>query len=282
MTEGLWWPAPAKLNLFLHITGRRPDGYHELQSIFQFLDCCDYIHCEITDEPSIVRLTDVPGVPAESDLIVRAAQALQKRIGGQQGVRLSIKKTLPMGGGIGGGSSDAATVLLALNYLWDAQCSVDELADLGLTLGADVPVFVRGHTAWAEGVGEQLTAVDVPEPWYVVLHPEVSISTAVIFNDSELTRDSDAITIRDFLAGAGRNDCEPVVRCHYPAVAEALDWLDQHGKGRLTGTGSCVFSAFDTQEQAERVSQLASAKWQTSVAKGMNLSLMHQMLASLA
>jgi len=266
------WPAPAKLNLFLHITGRRADGYHLLQTVFQFLDYSDEIRLIVRSDGAIHRLNDLPGVPEETDLVVRAAQLLQRESGTRLGADLHVTKQLPMGGGLGGGSSDAATVLVGLNHLWKTGLTADELATLGLRLGADVPVFVHGLATWAEGVGEQFTPVELPEPWFVVLIPPVSVSTAEIFAAPELTRNSPPITIRAFLAGEGVNVCETVVRNRYPAVAEALGWLGQHGKARMTGTGACVFAAFDTEAHARRVFAVRPQGWNGFVARGCNRS----------
>ncbi|MEJ2345829.1 MAG: 4-(cytidine 5'-diphospho)-2-C-methyl-D-erythritol kinase [Gammaproteobacteria bacterium] len=266
------WPAPAKLNLFLHIVGRRADGYHLLQTAFQFLDHNDWLYLSPRRDTGVRLLSPVPGVPAESDLTIRAARLLQRHCGVRQGVEIRVDKRLPMGGGLGGGSSDAATALVALNALWDTGLANDELAGLGLQLGADVPVFVRGHAAWAEGVGEQLTPLDLTEPWYVVLVPPVTVSTAGVFAAPELTRNTRAITISDFLSGAGHNDCEAVVRRRYPAVAEALDWLDGFAPARLTGTGACVFAPFTDAGEAGNVLGRLPRGWSGFVARGCNRS----------
>jgi 4-diphosphocytidyl-2-C-methyl-D-erythritol kinase len=266
------WPAPGKLNLFLHIVGRRPDGYHLLQTVFQFIDRCDELTFQLTNDGAIRRAAPLPGVSEDRDLSIRAARLLQASSGTHLGAEISVAKRLPLGGGLGGGSSDAATTLVALNVLWGLGLSVDRLADLGLRLGADVPVFVRGRAAWAEGVGERLTAVDLTTPWYVVIDPRVTVSTADIFGAPELTRATSAITIRDFVAGAGRNDCEPVVRKRYPAVADALDWLGHYGDARLTGTGGCVFAPFEREEQAETVLDELPGRWVGFVARGLNRS----------
>jgi len=267
------WPAPAKLNLFLHITGRRADGFHLLQTVFQFLDYGDELFFALRDDGLVQRVSELPGVTAETDLVVRAARLLQAETGCRQGVDIRLEKRLPMGGGLGGGSSDAATTLVALNALWRLGLPVERLAGLGLALGADVPVFVHGQAAWAEGVGERLQPVELPEPWYLVLVPPVSVATAAVFGAPELTRDCPAITIRDFLAGmACVNVCEPVVRQRFPAVAEALDWLAGHAPSRMTGTGCCVFAAFATESGARRVLAQLPAGWQGFVAQGRNRS----------
>jgi 4-diphosphocytidyl-2-C-methyl-D-erythritol kinase len=276
------WPAPAKLNLFLHVTGRRPDGYHELQTLFQLIDLSDTVSLSVTDDGRIERPAGPAGVDPDSDLTVRAAKALQAATGCRAGASIRIAKRIPMGGGLGGGSSDAATVLLALNHLWGCGLPVDELARLGLPLGADVPVFVRGSSAWAEGVGEQLVPVDLPERWYVVIHPGVAVPTRDVFQSPELTRNTPVITIRAFFGPEGssgsRNDCEPVVRARYSEVADALSWLGNFAPARLTGTGSCIFAAFGSAIDAERVAARAPDRWRAFVARGLNVSPVHALL----
>lgn len=272
------WPAPGKLNLFLHVVGRRPDGYHELQTAFQFIDLWDSLRFFQRPVGVIERLGVLPGVDPQDDLTVRAARLLAQAAAASsgvslmQGVAIQIDKFLPMGGGVGGGSSDAATVLVALNQLWETGFTVEQLAELGLQLGADVPVFVHARAAWAEGVGEKLEPVDFPEPVYLLLRPDVAISTAEVFKAPELTRDSPVITIAGFLQAGGRNDCEPVVRKLYPAVARALDWLGHFGPARLTGTGSCVYAAMPDVAQAEAALARVPAGWQGWVTRGLNRS----------
>jgi len=266
------WPAPAKLNLILHITGRREDGYHLLQTVFQFIDFSDSLDFRIRDDAVISRQSDWQGVAEADDLIVLTAKALQQASACNAGVDISLQKKLPVGGGLGGGSSDAATTLVALNHLWGLELSVDQLADIGLRLGADVPVFVRGNAAWAEGIGEQLTAIEPEEPWYLILRPNCSVSTKEVFNSPDLTRNTPAIRIRDFLKDGGHNDCESVVRNLYPQVAEALDWLGQFAAARMTGTGACIFAGFDKQQQAESVYEKLPQGWEGFVAKGLNKS----------
>lgn len=266
------WPAPGKLNLFLRIVGRRTDGYHLLQTVFQFIDRCDQLYFRLREDGLIRRQNLLPDVPEDQDLVMRAARALNEAAGGAPGVDIHVEKRLPMGGGIGGGSSDAATTLVALNALWGLDWPPERLAEIGLGLGADVPVFVHGRAVWAEGVGEQFSPVELGEPWYVVLQPPVHVSTADVFRDPDLTRDSPPIKIRGFVAGGIRNDCEAVVRRRYPPVAEALDWLAQHGKARLTGTGACVFAAFEDEVRARGVLARAPAAWNGFVAKGLNRS----------
>lgn len=267
--------APAKINLFLHITGRRPDGYHLLQTVFQMLDYGDLLTFEVTNEPNISREYTLANVKAEQDLVVRAAKLLQQHCHVSQGVRITLDKRLPLGGGLGGGSSDAATTLLALNYLWSTGLALPELADLGLQLGADVPVFVHGHTAWAEGVGQLLTPVELPEDWYVVLNPQVNVSTAEVFSDSQLIRDCPPITIRDFLAGQGRNVCQPIVAARYPEVMAALEALSRYAPAMMTGTGASVFARFERPDLAEAAWRELSASWQGFVARGVQVSPAH-------
>jgi len=266
------WPAPAKLNLLLHITGQREDGYHLLQTVFQFLDFSDMLDFTVRDDGVISRQSNWQGVVEEDDLIVRAAKALQQESGCQSGVDINLDKRLPAGAGLGGGSSDAATTLVALNHLWGLELTVDILADIGLNLGADVPVFVHGQAAWAEGVGEQLTPIEPKEFWYLVVRPDCCISTMEVFNSSDLTRNTPAIRIRDFLRDGGHNDCESVVKDLYQEVAEALDWLGQFAVAKMTGTGSCVFAGFDKQQQAESVYEKLPQGWEGFVAKGLNHS----------
>jgi 4-diphosphocytidyl-2-C-methyl-D-erythritol kinase len=273
------WPAPAKLNLFLHITGQRDDGYHLLQSVFQFLDYGDEISLDIRDDGVIQRINELPGVTPEQDLVVRAARLLQQQSSCKLGVAINVDKRLPMGGGLGGGSSDAATVLVALNHLWNTNLPLEQLDKIGLQLGADVPVFVHGHAAWAEGVGEILEPVELPEPWFLVVIPPVEVSTAEIFSDPQLTRDCRAIKIRDFLAGDGGNVCQPVAARHYPEIAQALTWLGQFAEAKMTGTGSCIFAAFDTEAQAEAAYRQLPNGWRGFVAKGSNRSALHKRLA---
>jgi 4-diphosphocytidyl-2-C-methyl-D-erythritol kinase len=268
------WPAPAKLNLFLHILGRRPDGYHELQTCFQFIDLCDEVSIEVRADGQIRRVIDIPGLPAESDLCIRAANALQAASGTLLGADIGLTKKIPVGAGLGGGSSDAATCLLALNQLWGVHWSTDKLAALGLKLGADVPVFVHGRVAWAEGVGERLTPLYPPlapaEPNYLILKPNVFVSTAAVFQDPELTRNSAPITIHGFLASGGRNDCLGVVRRRYPEVAHALDWLSVYGSARLTGTGACVFLACETRDLALEIMRKVPPEFEGFLARGLN------------
>ncbi|MFQ5488634.1 MAG: 4-(cytidine 5'-diphospho)-2-C-methyl-D-erythritol kinase [Gammaproteobacteria bacterium] len=266
------WPAPAKLNLFLHIVGRRADGYHLLQTVFQFIDLCDHLHFAVRRDGRIRRLNELPGVASEDDLTVRAARLLQHASACALGVDIRVEKRLPMGGGLGGGSSNAATTLHALNHLWRLEMSRQELLALALRLGADVPVFVHGEAVWAGGVGERFQPLAPPEPWYVVIAPGCSIPTAEIFQVPELTRDCQVLTIDGFLSGQGGNVFEPVVRRRYPVVAQALDWLGRYAPARLSGTGACVFAAFDEERQARSVWRQVPEEWQGFVARGMNRS----------
>jgi 4-diphosphocytidyl-2-C-methyl-D-erythritol kinase len=268
------WPAPAKLNLFLHILGRRPDGYHELQTCFQFVDLCDEISIDVRSDALIRRVVEIPNLPVEADLCIRAARALQEATGTRLGADIGLSKRIPVGGGLGGGSSDAATCLLALNKLWGIHWPTEKLAALGLKLGADVPVFVHGRVAWAEGVGERLTPLYPPlaptEANYLILKPNVFVSTAAVFQDPELTRNSAPITIHGFLASGGRNDCLGVVRRRYPEVAHALDWLSVFGSARLTGTGACVFLACENLDLAQEIRRKVPPEFESFLARGLN------------
>lgn len=278
------WPSPAKLNLFLYITGQRADGYHTLQTLFQFLDYGDEMSINVRNDGEIHLLTPVDGVEHEDNLIVRAARLLMKtaaergRLPAGSGADISILKRLPMGGGLGGGSSNAATVLVALNHLWQCGLSVDELAIMGLTLGADVPVFVRGHAAFAEGVGEILTPVNPAEKWYLVAHPGVSIPTPVIFKDPDLPRNTPKRSIETLLKCEFGNDCEVIARKRFREVDAALSWLLEYAPSRLTGTGACVFAEFDTESHARQVLEQAPDWLKGFVAKGVNLSPLHRAL----
>jgi 4-diphosphocytidyl-2-C-methyl-D-erythritol kinase len=285
-------PAPAKLNLFLHVTGRRADGYHLLQSVFQLIDHGDTLDLDLRDDGNIVRLNDVPGVPEEQDLIVRALRTLQAAYAQRHGkpapgMSVRITKRLPMGGGLGGGSSDAATALMAANHLWQAGFTDAELMAIGLPLGADIPFFLFGETAFAEGVGEALQAVPGPDCWYVVIEPGVAVPTAAIFTAPDLTRSTEPITVADFLGrntgstdavGFGKNDLQDVAVRLFPPVAEAIEWLGNHGAARMTGSGACVFSAFSTEQEAERVVQQVPAKWAAWKARSLTKHPMKSLL----
>jgi 4-diphosphocytidyl-2-C-methyl-D-erythritol kinase len=273
------WPAPAKLNLFLRVTGRRPDGYHELQTLFQLLDLCDSIGITLTDDGRIERSAGPADVLPENDLTVRAARALQAATGVRLGASLRVIKRIPSGGGLGGGSSDAATALLALNQLWGTHLPLETLAELGLALGADVPLFVYGSSAWAEGLGERLTPVELPERWFLILHPGVAVATREVFQAPELTRNSPRLTMRAALEpGSNRNDCEAVVRARFPEVARAFEWLERWALARLTGTGSCLFAEFASAADAERIAARVPDHWRSIVARGLNVSPLHERL----
>ncbi|MDN6179983.1 MAG: 4-(cytidine 5'-diphospho)-2-C-methyl-D-erythritol kinase [Halomonas subglaciescola] len=274
-------PAPAKLNRLLHITGRRADGYHELQTLFQLLDLSDSVTLTARNDGRLALASTLDGVAADDNLALRAARLLKRRAPAGCGATVAIDKRLPMGGGLGGGSSNAATVLLGLNALWQLELSLDTLATLGLELGADVPVFIKGHSAWAEGIGEKLTPVTLETPWFVILHPGVSVSTPAVFSDPQLTRHTPPISMARALRGGAptwQNDCEAVVKTQYPPVANALDFLARFAPSRLTGTGACVFAAFDKVKDAERVAQAAGQYGTARVAKGCNVSPLHDAL----
>ena len=281
MAESLILSAPAKLNLMLHITGRRDDGYHLLETVFQFIDLADHIEFNANDEGSIDRLPGNSPVDAEDDILVTTATLLQSRFWVDKGVSIGIDKRIPIGGGLGGGSSDAAACLLALNRLWELDLSLDQLAGIGLELGADVPVFVRGRAAWASGIGEVLQEIELEQPIYLVIDPKIAVSTAQIFAAQELTRNCDPLTIRAFLRGSGRNVCEPVVRNLYPQVGEAIDWLSQYATARMSGTGACVFAAIDSLEQAEVVKSQVPRQWEAYITRAMNYNPVHQQLGLL-
>ena len=281
MTGSLILRAPAKLNLMLHITGRRDDGYHLLETVFQFIDLADRIEFSANDAGKILRLPGNSPVAAADDILLATASLLQARFEVDKGVSIDIDKRIPVGGGLGGGSSDAAACLLALNRLWGLGLSLDQLAGIGLELGADVPVFVRGRAAWATGIGEVLQDIELEESIYLVIDPKVAVSTAQIFAAQELTRNCDPLTIRAFLRGSGCNVCEPVVRNLYPQVAEAIDWLDQYATARMSGTGACVFAAIDSLEQAEVVKSRVPQQWDAYITRAMNHNPVHQQLGLL-
>lgn len=278
MPARLTLPAPAKLNLFLHITGRRADGYHDLQTLFQFLDYADELSFALREDGEIRLHSQLRDVAHDSNLIVKAARQLQHASGCRLGADIWLDKHLPMGGGLGGGSSDAATTLLGLNHLWQLEWDKDRLAILGLSLGADVPVFVHGHAAFAEGVGEKLTAVELDEPWFLVAIPQVTVSTAEVFSDPELTRDTPANKLRSLLEGGGRNDCQPVVQKRYREVDNALILLNKFVPTRLTGTGACVFGSFPNEDDADKVARQLPATLPSFIAQGRNVSMLHRKL----
>lgn len=274
------WPAPAKLNLFLHVVGRRPDGYHEIQTVFQLVDLADRLHIAPRADREIRRLDGPAEVPPEHDLCVRAARRLQEACHIGRGADIRLEKHIPIQGGLGGGSSDAATTLVALNEIWGLRLPPSLLAELGLGLGADIPFFVQGQTAWGEGVGERLTPLDLPSKHYAIVFPGVGIPTAEIFQAPELTRKTPETTIRGFLKAGGRNDCEPVVTGRSPEVRRALAWLAARGEARMTGTGSCVFAAFDDRRAAKAALDGLPTGWRGFVARGLGRSPLQERLAA--
>ncbi|GAA6185130.1 MULTISPECIES: 4-(cytidine 5'-diphospho)-2-C-methyl-D-erythritol kinase [Alteromonadaceae] len=274
-----WWPSPAKLNLFLHINGQNEKGYHLLQTLFQLVDIGDQLAFEVTDDGVISIKSELEGVAQEDNLIYKAAKQLQQLSGSTLGCNIWLDKQLPMGGGIGGGSSNAATTLVALNALWKTKLSESQLADIGLTLGADVPIFIYGKTAFAEGVGEKITATELPSKFYLIVFPNCHVSTAEIFAADDLIRNSAKIAWQDYEFTKTRNDCQKLVCDRYPKVANLLRQLLEYAPSRMTGTGACLFSVFDTFEQAEQVKRILPEDCQAFVAKGINTSPLHEYLA---
>ncbi len=272
MEWGKKWPAPAKLNLMLRITGQRDDGYHLLQTVFQFISLCDWITYHPAKDGKITLSSPIPGVSERDDLTIRAANLLRRETGCQEGVSIEVEKNLPMGGGLGGGSSDAATTLVVLNKLWKLNISKKRLMQLGLELGADVPIFVYGKASWAEGVGEKIEEIDLPEKWIVVIKPECHVDTKEIFSERDLTRGSKSIRMSDFLAGQYQNDCLDVVSKSYQPVENALVDLAKFSDARLTGTGACVFAEFDSKELAREAWQGLKERWQVYLTRGINKS----------
>ncbi|EIJ69450.1 4-(cytidine 5'-diphospho)-2-C-methyl-D-erythritol kinase [Pasteurella bettyae] len=280
--EAISFPCPAKLNLFLYINGRRADGYHELQTLFQFLDYGDWLTIKVRHNDDQILLTPtIPNLKIQDNLIYRAARLLQQKTKCKLGAEMHLDKVLPIGGGVGGGSSNAATTLLALNYLWKTNLTIEELAELGLQLGADVPIFIHGKASFAEGVGEKITYCEVPEKWYLVIKPNVSISTAKVFSAPELTRDTPKKSLQQLLQQEYKNDCERIVRKQYPEVEQLLNWLVQYSPSRLTGSGACVFAEFENEQAAQAVLNLKAKEFSGFVAKGLNVSPLHQMLKQL-
>lgn len=274
------WPAPAKLNLFLHVTGRRPDGYHQIQTVFQIVDLVDELQIVPRADGEIRRTAGPAEVPATEDLCIRAARALRAAAGCHLGADIRLDKRIPVQGGLGGGSSDAATTLVALNEIWGLRLPAENLGDIGLGLGADVPLFVHGRSAWAEGVGERLTPLELPERHYAIVFPGVGVSTAEVFQAPELTRKTPETTIRGFLKAGGRNDCEPVVTGRSPEVRRALAWLAERGEARLTGTGSCVFAAYADHGSAQAALDGLPTGWRGFVARGLDRSPLQERLAA--
>lgn len=265
------WPAPAKLNLFLHVVGRRNDGYHQLQTVFRFIDRADTLRFSPRKDGQIRLLNPIPGVPPAHDLCYRAAHLLRQHVGQPHlGVDIGLDKQLPLGGGLGGGSSDAATVLLALNHLWQLRLHRAELAQLGLGLGADVPIFIFGRNAFAQGIGEQLQALTLPKTTYLIIEPGVSVPTATIFASPDLCRNTPAIAPDQWQIGQGHNDLEPVACALFPAVGEALDWLRQFGDARMSGSGACVFVAFEKTEDAARALVQCTPRWRAWLSNGLS------------
>jgi 4-diphosphocytidyl-2-C-methyl-D-erythritol kinase len=278
--KSLTLPAPAKLNLFLHITGRREDGYHTLQTVFQLLDVHDDITLSLRDDDKLILQCDHPELANDQNLVLKAARLLQSMTGTSQGADINLIKRLPLGGGLGGGSSDAATTLVGLNKLWQTGLNEEALAALGLALGADVPVFIRGKSAWAEGVGEVLFPMTLNDAYYLIIIPNCTVSTGEIFTDKDLTRNTAPITMATFLAKGGHNDCEPVARRLHAPVNEALSWLTQHApNARMTGTGACVFAKFDSLTQAQHLLNDVPRTMRAFVARGVNESALHQAIS---
>ncbi len=272
------WPAPAKLNLFLHVCGQRPDGYHELQTLFQLIDFCDQLEFEITVDGIIRRIEGPPGIPAENDLVIRAARLLQASSGVSKGALIKLNKIIPVGAGLGGGSSDAATTLLVLNHLWRCNLSIGQLAELGLSLGADVPLFVRGNSAFASGIGEQLEAVELGERHYVLVLLPLHVSTAEVFRHPQLQRDCAALSIKDAMAGKGHNVCEKVVRSMYAEMAGALDDLAPYSPARMTGTGSCIFLEMPDADTAMKTTIQLDSLYNVRAVRGLDKSPVHELL----
>jgi 4-diphosphocytidyl-2-C-methyl-D-erythritol kinase len=287
MSSYQFWPAPAKLNLFLQITSQREDGYHNLQTVFQFIDVADRLRFVVRDDGKIIRKTDNEGVKPEDDLVIKAARALQLASGTEKGADIYLQKILPMGGGVGGGSSDAATTLVVLNHLWGTALDISSLAEIGLSLGADVPVFIHGNAAFARGVGEQLEEISPHEPWYLIVQPEIHVSTSEIFANSQLVRDSSLIKISSLQIGTENeaqifdelgNVFEPVVSQQYPEIAEVIQFLKKYTRARLTGSGACVFATFESKQEAQNVLEKLPDHWAAFVAKGLNRSPLQVML----
>ncbi len=273
------YPAPAKLNLMLRVTGRRPDGYHSLQTVFRFIEFSDTLRFAVRQDGVIARVNNVVGVPASDDLTLRAARLLKQHSGARLGVDIELEKRLPLGGGLGGGSSDAGTALLALNRLWQVNWPRTRLQQLALELGADVPVFVFGESAVGEGLGQELTPLALPAAWYLVLIPPLGVATALVFQDPDLIRDSNPLTLSPFSVEAARNDLEPVVCRRYPEVARHLAWLKQFGAARMTGSGACVFAEFGSEAEAHAVLRRLPATMRGIVAKGLDRHPLWQMCA---
>ena len=272
-----WWPSPAKINLFLHITGRYANGYHSLQTVFQLLDVGDELAFEAHDKR--VMATPLPGVNDSDNLIIKAANLLAEHAGTKNGCQIHLRKVLPMGGGVGGGSSNAATTLVALNKIWKLGYDLSTLAEIGLSLGADVPVFVNGQSTFAEGVGEQFTDITLPARWYLVCHPQVHVSTQGIFTAPDLPRNTPAISSDAYEFEKTHNDCQEIVCKQHPEVANLLQWLLQFAPSRMTGTGACVFAVFDAEQEATNALSQLPEKWSGFVTKGVQTSPLHLQLS---
>lgn len=271
-------PSPAKINLFLHVVGRRPDGYHSLQTVFQFVDLCDTFHFKLRTDDRICLHSNLKNVPMHENLIFRAAALLQQKTKTCLGIDVSVQKNIPIGGGLGGGSSNAATTLLALNTLWKLRLTTEQLQELAVQLGADVPIFIHGRAAFAEGIGEQFQSINPREYWYLILIPACEVATAKIFSDPQLTRNTPAITIAEFFERGGHNDCELIAKKHYPEIEKALNWLNQYAPAKMTGTGSCVFAAFDEKTAAQEVAGQVPSEFNSVVVKGLNNSPVYKVL----
>ena len=274
-------PSPAKLNLFLHILDRREDGYHNLQTLFQILDYGDQLSFSVNKQPEINLISAIEDVAPKDNLVFKAARALQQATNCRWGCEIQLNKKIPMGAGLGGGSSNAATALVGLNSLWQCDLSLDQLAEIGCELGADVPVFVKGFSAFAEGIGDKLTPITLDEFWYLVVTPKIKVSTEQIFCHSELTRNAQAIKIRALSEELYRNDCQSVVETLYPSVKQVLDWLQRYGNPLITGTGASVYCRFDSEQEAKQAQKTVPTSWNSFVARGVNQSPLHQQLENL-
>lgn len=271
-------PSPAKINLFLHVNGRRSDGYHLIQTAFQFVDLVDYLTFQVRPDAAIAVHTDLIDVAMEDNLIYKAAKLLQDYGNVKLGIDITLEKHIPIGGGLGGGSSNAATTLLILNLLWDLKLTLSELLHLGVKLGADVPIFLYGQAAFAEGIGDQLRPIELNESWLLLIVPPCSVNTGKIFSDSQLTRTTPRLTIAEFLESGGHNDCEPVAQKHFPEIAKALKWLENYSSAKMTGSGSCVFAAFENEETAVNISKEIPESFKGFVVKGLNTSPLHSVI----